>query len=371
MLVTDLKEKEWILCTTEEECNKILDLMYDAWLIRCNNKTYKENRNMWYLDRWQVYIPYNWKHDSKKYCMDSGYKLYCASNFIWTEKSLNYVYKMWDKVLYNWELCYFIQEGEDWYYIERLIYWWKRDNRISKEYISKLWDKYWWVSDYEITPYEEQEQSEALQDTKEEIFEEKKEDDYPQWVKDLAVEEYEYLEWCKPTNFIKKWTNKWSVYVDFTWSDSRQWLVARSYASIWDYSLLEERIKDNDWEWLNTKAAPVEYRPNFRKESPWISDICIIKHDDGTESLLSDIPIYTSLKNAIVVCEDNVSINTSALNTVSNTTVTDMYANSFKISPIPWIDIVKDMYVSNRPAPNRLWVDPVKVEPTKIKRFRI
>ena len=59
------------------------------------------------------------------------------------------------------------------------------------------------------------------------------------------------------------------------------------------------------------------------------------------------------------MCEDNVPINTSALDTVSNTTVTDMYANSLKVSPIPnsritWIDIPKD-----------------KVEPTKIKRFRI
>lgn len=98
MQVTDLWENEWISCTTEEECNKILDLMHDAWLKWSSWKSYKEERIMEFLNEWQVYFPYIWKYDRKEYCIAQWYKLYPASDFIWEESK-----KVFEKLYIKFE----------------------------------------------------------------------------------------------------------------------------------------------------------------------------------------------------------------------------------------------------------------------------
>ena len=89
--VTDLWEKEAILCTTEKECNKILDLMHEAWLKWWDWESYKEKRYMDYICEWQVYNPYRWTNWKVLYYSD--FKLYDASDFIDGE------YKMWHNVI--------------------------------------------------------------------------------------------------------------------------------------------------------------------------------------------------------------------------------------------------------------------------------
>ncbi len=89
--ITDLKANEGILCKTEEECNKILDLMHESWLKWCDNTTYKENRIMDWLDDWWItYCPYlfEWTHS----CTSNPIiKKYPASDF-YTDKPTKLTY---------------------------------------------------------------------------------------------------------------------------------------------------------------------------------------------------------------------------------------------------------------------------------------
>lgn len=79
--ITDLWEKECILCTTQEECDIIMDMMHDAGLRWCNLKRYKNYRPSDYLPN-QCYNPAKWQHWDKEIHKLLWYTIYPASDFI-------------------------------------------------------------------------------------------------------------------------------------------------------------------------------------------------------------------------------------------------------------------------------------------------
>ena len=89
MKVTDLLENEAILCSTEEECNKILDLMHEAWLKWANWNSYEIYRNMDHLNEWQCYFPKDWCRCDKNFSIAQWLKIYNASEFF-EEHTLNW-----------------------------------------------------------------------------------------------------------------------------------------------------------------------------------------------------------------------------------------------------------------------------------------
>lgn len=91
--VTELWRIEVILCTTEDECNKILDLMHESWLKWCSWETYKKTRHMGYVKKWQCYEPFDWTYAYKEYYESLWYTIYPASDFIQESKEECYEYK--------------------------------------------------------------------------------------------------------------------------------------------------------------------------------------------------------------------------------------------------------------------------------------
>jgi len=83
--VTDLKENECILCTTQEECDAIQDLMHEAWLKWCDGRSYKERRNAIYIPN-QCYYPFAWKYGKKEYDKENWHTIYPASDFVFAPK---------------------------------------------------------------------------------------------------------------------------------------------------------------------------------------------------------------------------------------------------------------------------------------------
>lgn len=79
--ITDLWEKECICCTTQEECDIIMDMMHDAGLKWCTGKSYKEYRTNHYLPN-HVYQPYYWVNGSEEIYQIDWYTIYPASDFI-------------------------------------------------------------------------------------------------------------------------------------------------------------------------------------------------------------------------------------------------------------------------------------------------
>ena len=79
--IKSLGEKECILCTTQEECDIIMDMMHDAGLKWSTGNTYKEYRPNKYLPN-QCHDPRSWMHWDEETHKSLWYKIYPASQFI-------------------------------------------------------------------------------------------------------------------------------------------------------------------------------------------------------------------------------------------------------------------------------------------------
>lgn len=79
--ITDLWPKECILCTTQEECDIIMDMMHDAGLRWRTGQSYKEHRPNNYLPN-QCYHPYWWMHTETDFYISEWCIIYPASDFI-------------------------------------------------------------------------------------------------------------------------------------------------------------------------------------------------------------------------------------------------------------------------------------------------
>lgn len=77
--IKSLGEKECILCTTQEECDIIMDMMHDAGLKWCTWLSYK-SRRIGYSDTWICYFPKKWTRDYYK--LVEWCTIYPASDFI-------------------------------------------------------------------------------------------------------------------------------------------------------------------------------------------------------------------------------------------------------------------------------------------------
>ena len=69
------------------------------------------------------------------------------------------------------------------------------------------------------------------------------EHDYPDWVKELAEEEWK-LQWMNDTNIYHKWCSEGFVHRSFRWNASRQWLTAWYEAKKWNYDLLRDWVSE-------------------------------------------------------------------------------------------------------------------------------
>lgn len=78
--IKSLGEKECILCTNQQECDVIMDMMHDAGLKWYNWKSYKESRESQYRNH--CYRPYEWSFWCKDYYESEWYTIYPASDFI-------------------------------------------------------------------------------------------------------------------------------------------------------------------------------------------------------------------------------------------------------------------------------------------------
>lgn len=83
--ITSLWPKECILCTTQEECDAIMDMMHDAGLTWNDWDSYKEYRLSGYLPS-HCYFPFEWECWSKTHYEKEWYTIYPASDFIEKER---------------------------------------------------------------------------------------------------------------------------------------------------------------------------------------------------------------------------------------------------------------------------------------------
>lgn len=79
--ITDLWEKECICCTTQEECDIIMDMMHDSGLKWRTGKSYKETRISNCIP-YHCYRPHEWSFWSKNYYESEWYTICPASDFI-------------------------------------------------------------------------------------------------------------------------------------------------------------------------------------------------------------------------------------------------------------------------------------------------
>lgn len=79
--ITDLWEKECICCTTQEECDIIMDMVHDAGLKWSDWDSYIEQRESDYLPCHYFY-PFEWEYSYKEYYKSIWYTIYPASDFI-------------------------------------------------------------------------------------------------------------------------------------------------------------------------------------------------------------------------------------------------------------------------------------------------
>ena len=68
------------------------------------------------------------------------------------------IYKLWDKVLYEWQVCSYVGEyREDWHLINWYVGWtdWKASlakERVEKNNYTLVWNKYYCVSTNQLSP---------------------------------------------------------------------------------------------------------------------------------------------------------------------------------------------------------------------------
>lgn len=79
--ITSIWPKECILCTTQEECNIIMDMMHDAGLTWDSGHAYKEYRRYDFLPE-QCHDPIIWIYNDKESYEKLWYTIYPASQFI-------------------------------------------------------------------------------------------------------------------------------------------------------------------------------------------------------------------------------------------------------------------------------------------------
>lgn len=84
--VTELQDNECILCTTEEECNAIMDLMHEAGLKWYDWDSYKKYRCMAFLTE-QCHYPAIWRHCDKQYAIHNWHTIYPVSDFLFVPKT--------------------------------------------------------------------------------------------------------------------------------------------------------------------------------------------------------------------------------------------------------------------------------------------
>ena len=82
MKVTDLKEKDGILCTTKEEADQICKLMHEAWLKWSSGESYLKNHIRDFLNDETVYYPADWYCLRKKQAKVKSHRIYLASYFL-------------------------------------------------------------------------------------------------------------------------------------------------------------------------------------------------------------------------------------------------------------------------------------------------
>ena len=82
MKVTDLKEDDCIVCTTQEEADQICKIMHEAWL------TWKSGQSYLYKNHWNcfnkeiVYYPGGWYCANKKEAEEEWHLIYSATEFL-------------------------------------------------------------------------------------------------------------------------------------------------------------------------------------------------------------------------------------------------------------------------------------------------
>ena len=81
MKVTDLKEKDLILCTTVQECKAIQNILHEAWLKWHDWTSYKEVYHTIYIPK-QYYCPFKWRFWSTDWSWLENYNIFNASYFI-------------------------------------------------------------------------------------------------------------------------------------------------------------------------------------------------------------------------------------------------------------------------------------------------
>ena len=110
--ITDLWEKECICCTTQEECDIIMDMMHDAGLKWSYWDSYIEQRESDYLPC-HCFYPFEWEYSYKEYYKSIWYTIYPASEFIEAKRQpkqgelvlvRDYDNKKWEEAIYLCEV---------------------------------------------------------------------------------------------------------------------------------------------------------------------------------------------------------------------------------------------------------------------------
>lgn len=96
MKVNELKYGEAIHCSTEEEANKLCQLMHQTGLNWCNGKSYLELNNWEIYEEQTCYYPKGGEYCDYKFFEENNYKIYPAKYFLkkyFRESKLNQILK--------------------------------------------------------------------------------------------------------------------------------------------------------------------------------------------------------------------------------------------------------------------------------------